>query len=55
MENEILDKYRLAGKITAKARDVGKALIKDGVSYIHREIYGRKWCTCSLSREYSHR
>lgn len=35
MENEILDKYRLAGKITAKARDVGKALIKDGVSYIH--------------------
>jgi methionyl aminopeptidase len=34
MENEILDKYRQAGKITAKARDVGKALIKDGVTYI---------------------
>jgi len=34
MENEILDKYRLAGKITAKARDIGKDMIKDGVTYI---------------------
>ncbi|MBU0666684.1 MAG: type II methionyl aminopeptidase [Nanoarchaeota archaeon] len=31
MEKEILDSYKLAGKITAQVRDYGKSLIKKGV------------------------
>ncbi len=33
MEEEILKKYRKAGKIAAKARDFGKEMIDEGVSY----------------------
>jgi len=34
MNDDVYDKYRLAGKIAAKARDHGAKLIKEGVSYL---------------------
>lgn len=35
MDNNIYEKYKLAGKIAAKARDYGKELIKPGVSLLY--------------------
>jgi len=34
MDDDVYEKYRLAGKIAAKARDNGAKLIKEGVSYL---------------------
>jgi methionyl aminopeptidase len=34
MEDEVYEKYKLAGSIAAKAREFGKELIKSGVSYL---------------------
>lgn len=34
MEEEVYNKYKLAGKIAAEAREFGKTLIKSGVSYL---------------------
>ena len=34
MEDEVFEKYKLAGSIAAKAREFGKELIKSGVSYL---------------------
>lgn len=35
MDPEILEKYRLAGKITGEARDHGLGFIKEGVEFLH--------------------
>ena len=34
MDDSIIQKYKLAGKITAKARDFGITQVKEGVSYL---------------------
>ena len=34
MEDEVYEKYKLAGSIAADAREFGKELIKSGVSYL---------------------
>ncbi|MGF3554497.1 MAG: type II methionyl aminopeptidase, partial [Thermoplasmatota archaeon] len=34
MNDEVYDKYKLAGKITAKARDFGVSLLKPGASFL---------------------
>ena len=34
MEDEVYEKYKLAGRIAADAREFGKELIKSGVSYL---------------------